>query len=139
MRCIALILSVMLMSSPTWAGNLKYMPISPDFGGSPSNGGNLLNEANAQNKYQAASAAKASASSLLNQTPAQRFASTFQQRLLASVADNITNAILGPKARDSGQFQIDGTTINFQRVGNNVNLTINDGVNQTSVVVPVGY
>lgn len=139
MRYIAFILSVMLISSAAFAGNLKYMPISPDFGGSPSNGGNLLNEANAQNKYQAESAAKASASSLLNQTPAQRFASTFQQRLLASVADNITSAILGPKARDSGQFQIDGTTIDFQRVGNNVNLTINDGVNRTSVVVPVGF
>ncbi|MBB4000220.1 curli assembly protein CsgF [Aureimonas pseudogalii] len=139
MRIVLMAALAVLCSDAASAGNLKYQPQNPSFGGSSLNGSVLLGQAGAQNKYAAEESQRSSASSLLNQTPAQRFAATFQQRLLSSVADNITDSILGPNARESGRFQIDGTTIQFQREGNNVNLTINDGVNQTSVIVPVSF
>jgi curli production assembly/transport component CsgF len=40
-----------LAASVSNASSLVYTPNNPNFGGNPENGVNLLNEANAQNKY----------------------------------------------------------------------------------------
>jgi curli production assembly/transport component CsgF len=135
-RMIGMVAVAMLVGGTAQAGNLKYQPVDPALGGFPSNGPFLLESATAQNKY----AAQASRSSgITNQTPAQEFAESFQRRLLLSMSDKITDAIFGEKAQPEGTFELEGTVIQFHRVGNNVDLTINDGVNTTRVVVPVAF
>ncbi len=136
-RILVSAIAVYMACGAASAGNLKYQPVNPSFGGFVGNGPYLLESASAQNKY-AAQASRGSAG-IANQTPAQLFAETFQRRLLFAVSDQIVNAIFGEDAREEGTFILEGTTIQFRRVGNNVDLTVNDGVNTTRVLVPVSF
>lgn len=135
-RMAAIVLGLLLAAGTAEAGNLKFQPVNPAFGGFPGNATLLLESASAQNKY----AAQASQSSgITNQTPAQEFAETFQRRLLLSVSDQIVETIFSKDGQPEGTFQLEGTMIQFRRVGNTVDLTINDGVNTTRVVIPVAF
>lgn len=127
-------IGLVFLASSAFADQLVYRPVNPSFGGSPLNGGYLLDSAKIQNKH-----AASSASSLGKmQTPAERFIATLQSRLLYQVASNITDSIFGENAQQSGQFQFEGTTISFVREGPNVRLIINDGLSETEIVVPAG-
>jgi curli production assembly/transport component CsgF len=59
-------------------------------------------------------------------------------QLYSSLANKITTAIFGENAAQNGTFSFEGTTITFQRVGNNINVSINDGQTITNVTVPAG-
>ncbi|MCP1550959.1 MULTISPECIES: curli assembly protein CsgF [Methylorubrum] len=133
-----------LSAGPVLAGNLIYQPINPAFGGSPLNGGWLQSEANAQNIPQARD-------QRLNQiftsqtgragqtlTQGQIFAQQLQSQLFSSLANQITRAIFGENAQQSGTFEFQGTTINFARQGANVRVDIFDGTTTSTVVVPAG-
>lgn len=127
------------------AGTLVYQPTNPSFGGNPNNGVLLLNLANAQNiplaNQTAAQAAAAAAggggsggSAAL--TPGQIFAQQLQSQLLSSFANQITQAIFGANAQQSGNFSFGTTSINFAKVGGQINIAINDGTSITNIVVP---
>jgi curli production assembly/transport component CsgF len=134
------------MVGPISAGTLVYQPTNPSFGGNPNNGPNLLNLANAQNiplanqtKAQAAAAAAgagggAGGSAAL--TPGQIFAQQLQSQLLSSFANQITQAIFGANAQQSGNFSFGTTSINFNKVGGQIQIAINDGTSITNIVVP---
>jgi curli production assembly/transport component CsgF len=132
LSCVAI--GVVFLVGSAFADQLVYKPVNPSFGGSPLNGGYLLDSAKIQNKH-----VESSASSLGKmQTPAERFIATLQSRLLYQVASNITDSIFGENAQQSGQFQFEGTTISFVREGPNVRLIINDGLSETEILVPAG-
>lgn len=129
---------------PVSAGNLIYQPVNPAFGGSPLNGGWLQGEATAQNLPQARE-------QRLNQlstsqtgrggqtlTQGQIFAQQLQTQLLSSFANQITRTIFGENAQQSGTFSFQGTTINFRRIGPNVQVDIFDGQTTSTVIVPAG-
>lgn len=140
--------ALLLAASPSaFAGNLVYQPVNPAFGGSPLNGGWLQSEAQAQNEHQRKQQRLEQLRNAIEQersgtsrdlTPGQLFARQLQSQLYGSLANQITQAIFGENAQQSGTFRFEGTTINFRRVGPNVELTINDGTTTTVVTVPAG-
>ncbi len=137
----------LLLAGPAVASPLNYQPVNPSFGGSPLNGGWLQSQAAAQNIYvrkkqlsQAfAQATLQAQQSQATTSPASNFAAIINARLLAAVADRITNAIFGENAQQSGVFVVQGTTISFQQLGGNVQITVNDGTSTSTVTVPVGF
>ncbi|MFJ7438359.1 curli assembly protein CsgF [Methylorubrum thiocyanatum] len=144
--CLPLALAVLLSSAgAAAAGNLIYQPVNPAFGGSPLNGAWLQSEASAQNIPQARQqretqlfSTNSSLSRFSDLSPSQIFAQQLQSQLYSSLANQITRAIFGENAQQSGTFSFQGTTINFERIGPNVRVTINDGQTNTEVVVPAG-
>jgi curli production assembly/transport component CsgF len=119
------------------AGTLVYTPTNPTFGGNPANGSYLFNNAQVQNQYtQSGSAAGSGSSAAL--TPGQVFAQQLTSQLYSSLANKITQAIFGANAATSGTFSFEGTTITYQQVGGNINISINDGSTITNVSVPAG-
>lgn len=132
-----------LATSGAQAGNLIYQPVNPAFGGSPLNGSWLQSEATAQNFYQREEQRRNAIQSALQQqttqqSPGQLFAQQLQSQLYSSLANKITSAIFGENAQNSGNFSFQGTNISFQRIGANVQVTINDGQTVTQVTVPSG-
>jgi curli production assembly/transport component CsgF len=135
-------MSALLLGGAAQAGNLVYQPTNPSFGGSPLNGSWLQSQAQAQNEHEKK---KQCLQQLLNAqqnkgneplTPGQEFARILQSQLYGSLANQITEAIFGENAQKSGTFSFEGTIINFNRVGNNIKLLINDGQSVTEVIVP---
>ncbi|WP_406857184.1 curli assembly protein CsgF [Alsobacter sp. KACC 23698] len=140
-------LTLTLISLPLGASQLVYQPVNPSFGGSPLNGNWLQSEASAQNEFtrreqhrsQLNSALSQSTSSTQNQlTPGQLFARQLQSQLYSSLANKITQSIFGENAQQNGTFAFEGTVISFNRIGSNVQVTIDDGQSVTSVTVPAG-
>ena len=131
-------MAVCVGASPALASPLVYQPVNPNFGGSPLNGPQLLNEAQAQKNFTDASSALADT---LNKalTPSEQFAATIQSRLLSALADKITNAVFGSNPQDSGTFTVQGTTISFEHDGDNVILTVFDGFNTTTITLPSNF
>lgn len=132
-----------LATSGAQAGNLIYQPVNPAFGGSPLNGSWLQSEATAQNFYQREEQRRNAIQSAIQQqttqqSPGQLFAQQLQSQLYSSLANKITTAIFGENAQNSGNFSFQGTNISFQRIGANVQVTINDGQTVTQVTVPSG-
>ncbi len=118
------------------ATTLVYQPVNPNFGGDPANGVNLLNEANAQNKYTAPSQ---SSSSSTSESTLDQFNQELQQAILSRVASSVTNSIVGsdgtlkPGTIRTGNFTIVVSAIN----GGNLQITTTDnstGASSTFVV-----
>ena len=137
----------LLTSGVASASPLTYQPNNPSFGGSPLNGSWLLQQGTSQNIYvrqeqQAQALAQRIAQAQQTQTAtstANNFAAIINARLLAAVADRITNAIFGENAQQSGTFVVQGTTIAFQQIGANVQITVNDGTSVSTVQVPLSF
>ena len=139
--CLCLILAC-LSGLPAAAGSLVYTPVNPQFGGNALNGSTLLALGQAQNLPQLyanqRSTAESKLSSTSSQTPGQVFAQQLTSQLYSSLANKITTAIFGADAQNSGTFAFQGTTINFNRDGANIDISINDGQTVTNVTVPAG-
>lgn len=114
------------------AGDLVFEFTNPSFGGNPLNSGHLLGIANAIKDKEERSSYRD------KETVAERFAQTIQSRLLSQVSQEIADRIYGEDAADRGQFVIDSTTIAFERVGEEIELTITDGTEEgsTTILVP---
>jgi curli production assembly/transport component CsgF len=113
------------------AGNIIYTPVNPNFGGSPFNGSWLQSQAAAQNQFtQSKSSANAA------QSPGQLFASELTSQLYASLANQITQAMFGANAQKSGTYTFGGTTISFQNIAGQIQISINDGTTVTNLTVP---
>ena len=99
------------------ATGLVYTPVNPTFGGNPLNGGVLLDDANAQNKYKDPSTSDLT--SLANQTPLEQFNTQLQQAILSQVASSATSAILGPNGKlQPGTIQTGTFAITISDLGN---------------------
>lgn len=119
------------LSSAASAGTIIFTPVNPAFGGNPLNGSWLLSQAQAQNQF---AQSNSSASAAL--TPSQQFASELTSQLYASLANQITQAIFGPNAQTSGTYSFGGTTVSFQTVGGQIEISVNDGTSITNISVP---
>ena len=128
---VVLALAVSLLATgASDAQQLVYTPINPQFGGNPGNTTILETDANAQNQYSAAH-------SQANQTQAQLFASQLQSILLSDLANQVSQAIFGPNAQNSGKFSFGGETVTFQKDLTNTTIGITDATGaQTSIVLP---
>lgn len=131
-------------SFPASAGTLIYTPVNPNFGGSPFNGAWLQGQAAAEKfgykgmvyNNTPLNGVAGIGGGPQQLTPGQQFAQQLESQIYGSLANRITQAIFGPNAQTSGNFSFGGTTISFNTVGNNINITINDGQTTTTVTVP---
>ncbi len=123
----ALMLS--LAAGSVSAGELRYAPINPSFGGSSFNSSHLLATADAQNNNE---------KPIEPTDPLENFSRTITSSLLNRVAFEISDRIFGEEAQNSGQFLLGDTVIDFERVGDTVVVDITDGVTggKTTIEVP---
>ena len=112
------------MGAAAHATTLVYEPVNPNFGGNPLNGPNLLNEANAQNKYTGPAPSFGTSS----QSTLDQFNAQLQQAILSRVASSVTNSIVGtngalhPGTVSTGNFSIAITAV----AGGNLQVTTTD-------------
>jgi curli production assembly/transport component CsgF len=136
-RIVVTGIALFAITGPALAGTLVYTPTNPTFGGNPLNGSYLFNNAQVQNQYTQSPGGSAGVGAAA-QTPGQIFAQQLTSQLYSSLANKITQAIFGENAATSGTFSFEGTTITYQQVGGNINISINDGQSITNVSVPAG-
>ncbi|HET6555204.1 MAG TPA: curli assembly protein CsgF [Dyella sp.] len=102
-------------SGPAVATTLVYTPVNPNFGGSPLNGPNLLNEANAQNYYKNPGASGSAGAKQL--TPLQQFQQELQQAVLSRIAQSVTGGIVNAQGQlVPGTIQTSDFIINISQV-----------------------
>jgi type II secretory pathway pseudopilin PulG len=139
----ALIASLCICSS-AYAGQLTYQFNSPSFNGGNTTASYWLGIEQLQNNAQqnintanAAAQAQKQAAALSN--PVNQFVTNLQSLVFQQLAKQLNNNLFGETSSNSGVLSLSGNTINYLKVGNNINLTITDtGGNITNVVVPVG-
>lgn len=125
-----LILGLTCLVKVTEAGELKYAPTNPSFGGNPFNSSHLLGTAEAQKDFEAPSRER---------PPAEQFADDIQRSLFSAISREISDAILGEDARESGNFTVGDTRVDFQRKGDQVVVDVFDDKTggQTTIELPV--
>lgn len=135
----ALVLSYTFLTvMPALARDLVYQPISPSFGGSPLNGPYVLGLAGANNRFTENPAARRQQQQAFG-TPSDQFREQITASLLSQIAANIGQQIIGENARDSGTFNLNGTVVNFNRIGGQIRINIHDGASggRTDIEIPV--
>jgi curli production assembly/transport component CsgF len=71
--------------------------------------------------------------------PVNQFLGNLQSMIYQQLAKQLNDALFGENPSNSGTLSLAGNTINYNRTGNNINLTIVDtSGNTTQVTVPVG-
>jgi len=88
----AIVCGLALWAGGAGATELVYVPVNPNFGGSPNNAPGLLAVASATNKHGLQSGL---GSSSLNQTPLQQFNQTLERMVLSQLASSATSKLLG--------------------------------------------
>jgi curli production assembly/transport component CsgF len=135
MKLLSFTAAAMLALGANQAGatSLVYTPTNPAFGGSPLNGAWLLQQGQAENQHTKSSSSSSATAPL---TQSQIFAQQLQSQLYASLANQITQSIFGANAQQSGTFTFQNTTVNFNKVNGQTNITIFDGTTTTSISLP---
>jgi curli production assembly/transport component CsgF len=118
----------LLLCSAASAQQLTYTPINPQFGGNPFNSTQL--------EADAAVSRPAAATANTTQTTAQLFAQQLQSELYADLASQVSNAIFGTNAQNSGTFSFGGETVSFQRSLGEVTVNITANGTTTTIQVP---
>ena len=106
-------------AGPAVAQDLVYEPINPSFGGNPFNSSHLLGIANAQNDFRDPRSTSSS-----NNSQADLLTRQLQSRLLSAVSSQLVDAIFGDNPQERGNFQFGDQSIFFERIGNEVVITI---------------
>jgi curli production assembly/transport component CsgF len=121
-----------LLASAASAQDLTYEPINPSFGGNPFNSAHLLGVAGAQNDYK-----DPAAKSTTGASQSDLFARQLQSRLLSALSSQITNAIFGENAQESGEVNFGGQIISWTRSLESVTVTIIDEATGSETVIEV--
>ena len=118
-----------VVASPVAAGDLKYRPTNPNFGGSPFNGDFLLNQARIQNQFDEP-----------EEDLLERFDRDLTRRLLNRAAGEIEDRLFGENPEESGTIPLGDLRIEFERIGGTIFLRIVDlltgGVTEIEVPAP---
>ena len=121
------LLSSALTIGAAQAADFVYTPLLPAFGGDPLYSSYFYQNAEIQNKHR-------QVQEELSQT--EQFKQDLQRRLFSAVATEITEAIYGENATPDGTFEIEGLVIEFQTIGSEVVLTIQDLTSTTTIKLP---
>lgn len=128
--CLAATISI-LISSASFAGELTYQPVNPNFGGNPNNGGFLLQQAQVNNHF------KERQVPTVEKTSAQLLAENISNTVLTQLGSQVAEAI--GNGDNSGSFTIGSSTVSFLNMGAYTQLTINDGQGGiTQINIPNG-
>jgi len=126
------------ISVPAGATELLYAPVNPNFGGSSLNGSFLMNEATANNHFLTPKThTTATSATSAQQEVLQNLQQAAVNAVLSLVAQQISSGLSQPNA--SGSYNIAGELINFQTVGNQINITLTDSTTgaTTTIQIPV--
>ncbi len=129
---VCVVATGMLLAAHTaYASEIRYQPINPAFGGNPFNNSYLMGTAEVQKAYNAPVVKREVTD------PLDDFANTLSRSLVSRLSRDITDAILGEDAQDSGQFVVDDMVLNFERINDVVNIEILDSTgNSTQIELP---
>lgn len=98
------------------ASEIVYIPVNPNFGGSPLNGPVLMSNAQAQDDHK-----DPDALGLNSQTPLEQFNEALQRSVLSRVASSITSTLIGPTGELlPGTLETQDFTILIQDLGGGV-------------------
>ena len=137
----AIILSLLLLSTPVQATELVFQFKNPSFSGI-NTGAQWLTIENQetirkkaiQDKIEAELKAKAleEKNSILN-----RFLNNLQSRIYSQLAQQLTNNLFGEMGGESGEFTLEGNVIKYEKTDTEIKLVIVDAQgNQTEIIVP---
>lgn len=139
----ALILSLLLLSSPGYATDIVQQFKNPAFSGYGWSSHVMSIEAQERGREQALKDAEKQRIALeeaaKQNTPLARFINLFTTQVYAQLATQLSaNLFSGTSASNTGQFVLDGNTISYIKSGTEVQLTVVDKAgNQTVVSVPI--
>jgi curli production assembly/transport component CsgF len=138
-RFLGIVVLAMSVATAAGAGQLTYQPVNPTFGGNPLNGSYLLGIANANNQHLNNPETQTTINT--TQSTAQELQQALVSALISQATSTAIGSILGTNGQtplNSGTFSIAGETINFNRVGGQINVTLIDpNGSQTQISVPV--
>lgn len=128
-NAVAGLLTLTLSAGVAQAGDVKYRPINPNFGGNPFNGDYLLNQARLQNQHEEDA-----------EDPLERFDRDLTRRLLNRAASEIEDRLFGENPEDSGTIPLGDLKIEFERIGATIFLKVVDlvtgGVTEIEIPAP---
>lgn len=141
MRKLILLLLLVSSSAPVYAGEIVFQFKNPSFNGQGA-GAQWLTIENQefsrkkaiQDKIEADLKAKATEekNSILN-----RFMNNLQSRIYSQLAAQLTQNLFSSKS-ETGTFDLDGNTINYEKTMDSIKLTITDSNgNVTTIEVPL--
>ncbi len=112
-RLVWLLLFALGGVRPAQATELVYVPVNPQFGGSPLHGPNLLATAQATNRHKETHAGASLSGGLSGRSALQQFNDILQRSLLSRIASATASGIVGtdgklvPGAVETTDFMID--------------------------------
>ena len=137
----AIILSLLLISTPVQATEIVFQFKNPSFSGINTGAQWLtienqetLRKKAIQDKIEADLKAKAleEKNSILN-----RFLNNLQSRIYSQLAQQLTNNLFGEMGGESGEFTLEGNVIKYEKTETEIKLVIVDAQgNQTEIIVP---
>lgn len=122
---------ISIYAIPAAAQDLTYAPTNPSFGGNPFNSAHLLGIAGGINNYKDPDAPATSNSQ------SDQFARQLQSRLLSALSGQITEAIFGENAQETGDVSFGGQQISWVRSLDGVTVTIVDEASGGETVIRV--
>ena len=129
-----------LMTSATAGGalasSLLYTPINPSFGGNPLNRPTLLQEGQAQNQFTKKHFSGATTGLSADARPDFRQSIDVATLRFAGQSDHAGD--FWQERAEERDIQLPGTTISFERVGNEIEISVFDGSTTTNITVPAG-
>ncbi len=117
--CAAIGAVFVLGATAAQADEMRYQFTNPSFGGNPFNSSHLLAVANAQNDNDKPSTAS-------QQTQADQFVRLLQSRLLSALASQVSEAILGENAQETGRIVYGSQTVEWETLLDSIKLTITE-------------
>jgi hypothetical protein len=72
-------------------------------------------------------------------TPLNVFMTNLQSRIYSELSKQVTEQLFADTNNDSGAFDLDGNTISWYKLANQINLTVTDTEgNLTTILIPIG-
>ena len=128
---LPLAFALCLAANTVRAADLVYQPINPAFGGRPLNGPFLLNSAQSQNKFKDPDRPRR------GDDPSAQFVRALESRLLSGLANQVTEAIFGENAEQSGTITFDDQTIHFERGLDGISVEIIDTSTGSNTLIEI--
>jgi hypothetical protein len=134
---------ILLFSSSAIADELKFRFKSPSFTGVGYSAHkiNLENISAARRKIikDEIKSLQIQANLAAQRTPLNVFMTNLQSRIYSELSKQVTEQLFADTGSDSGSFDLDGNTISWYRLADQINLTVADTDGDlTTILIPIG-
>jgi hypothetical protein len=134
---------LLLFSSSALADELKFRFKSPSFNGVGYSAHkiNLENISAARKKIikDEIKSLEIQANLAAQRTPLNVFMTNLQSRIYSELSKQVTEQLFADTGSDSGSFDLDGNTISWYRLADQINLTVADTDGDlTTILIPIG-